>query len=160
MEVDRVVNRLAEHLVSARERLSRDRAEGRAAEATEEVVRSLRLTLAWVLREGNPRSGGEAGFACAKDALGDLIVRFRGSIIGVSGRHLEELLRQAGVELAAGERLWLTPALGKILVEEALARNGYHEAVLRREKAALRSAYLAAERLERGGDSPFDGEAA
>lgn len=144
--IDRsVVSRLLGEIASLRGRLSRLRAEGADVAAVRALIMSLRLTLACLLSGREVRKAGLEGFTAQRAPESDPLVKHRGRTLPVSGLYLAHLMKDAGVGLLPYEFILLDPSLVRLLLEEALARVGFQEAVIRQEKATLNAAYLAAD---------------
>jgi len=128
---------LASQILCVKSRARRARESGEDPAPLEQIVGSLRLTLAAVLSGQTPKDVEAPAFVLEAGIVREHTVTLGDRSVPVSGSYLEALLRNAGLQLEPEQVLLLEADLVRNLVEEALGRIAHDQAEIAREKARL-----------------------
>lgn len=131
---------LADQIECAKSQARRARESGKDATAIERIVGSLRLTLAAMLAGLDPRQVDLPRFSLEVGLGREHEMKLGVQSVPVSAAYAKALLEEAGVELSPGQVILLEDGLVRDLVEEALGRIAYDQALAERERAALQAA--------------------
>lgn len=137
MERESQLSQLAAQIECAKSHARRARESGMDASAIERIVGSLRLTLAATLSGLDPRRVVPTGFVLEAGRGREHEMKLGDQSVPVSAAYARALLGEAGLELAPGQVILLEDGLVRDLVEEALGRIAYDQAMAEKERAEL-----------------------
>jgi hypothetical protein len=140
MERESLLSLLAAQIECAKSQVRRARESGRDASAIERIVGSLRLTLAAVLSGLDPLRTVPSGFILEAGRGREPLMKLGDQSVPVGSAYIGALLGEAGVELAPGQVILLDAELVRDLVEEALGRIAFDQAMAEKERAELQAA--------------------
>lgn len=140
MDRESLLSLLAAQIECAKSQARRARESGRNASAIERIVGSLRLTLAALLLGLDPLRAVPSGFILEAGRGREHLMKLGDQSVPVGSAYIGALLREAGVDLAPGQVILLEAELVRDLVEEALGRIAFDQAMAEKERAELQAA--------------------